>query len=138
MARQLDFFRGEIPVQQVSSANDAARTLIYRDLPLNTQLTYTSSSDSDIEELTSIFEEISETLEYGRRLAYLQQHDRKKIGVELRALQADADRHFLRELPTIAPVLKTLAADPGLDGETRHAAQTLLDASALPGHPSLP
>jgi hypothetical protein len=97
LARQLDFFRGEIQVQQVSTEKDKARTLIYHDFPLNTQLTYSGSSDSDIEELTSIFEEVSETLEYGRRLAYLQQHDRKKIASELRALQADADRHVLRE-----------------------------------------
>src|SRR6266480_2088033 len=129
LAHELDFFRGEIQVQQVSTAKDKARTLIYHDLGFTTRLTYSGSSDSDIEELTSIFEEVSETLEYGRRLAHLQQHDRKKIASELRALQADADRHVLRELQTIAPVLRNLAADAGLDGETRHAAQSLADAS---------
>src|SRR5262249_560853 len=72
----LDFFRGEIPVRQVTSANDTARTLMYHDLGFSTQLTYSSSADSDIEELTSIFEEVSETVEYGRRLAYLEQHDK--------------------------------------------------------------
>jgi hypothetical protein len=102
---------------------------MYHDLGFNTQLTYSSSPNSDIEELTSIFEEVSETLEYGRRLAYLQQHDRKKIASELKALQADADRHVLRELQTIAPVLRSLAADADLDGETRHTAQSLADAS---------
>ena len=129
LVRELDFFRSEIQVQQVATAKDNARTLMYRDLPLSTQLTYSGSSDSDIEELTSIFEEVSETLEYGRRLAYLQQHDRKKIASELRALQADADRHVLRELQTIAPVLRSLAADAGLDAETRRMAQSLADAS---------
>ena len=129
MARELDFFRGEIEVQPVSAATDKALTLMYHDLGFNTQLTYSSSPNSDIEELTSIFEEVSETLEYGRRLAYLQQHDRKKIASELRALQADADRHVLRELQIIAPVLRNLAADAGLEGETRHTAQSLADAS---------
>ena len=129
VARELDFFRGEIPVQQVSTAKDKARTLMYRDLPLSTQLTYSGSPNSDIEELTSIFEEVSETLEYGRRLAYLQQHDRKAISSELKALQADSARHVLRELQTIVPVLRSLAADAGLDAETRHTAQSLADAS---------
>lgn len=129
LAHELDFFRSEIKVQQVSTAKDKARTLMYRDLPLSTQLTYSSSSDSDIEELTSIFEEVSETLEYGRRLAYLQQHDRKKIASELRSLQKDASRHVLRELQTIGPVLRSLAADAGLDSESRHTAQSLADAS---------
>jgi hypothetical protein len=129
VVRELDFFRSEIQVQQVSTATDKARTLVYRDLPLSTQLTYSGSSNSDIEELTSIFEEVSETLEYGRRLAYLQQHDRQKVASELKALQADADRHVLRELGTIAQVLRSLATDPGLDAETRRAAQSLADAS---------
>ena len=130
LVRTLDYFRGEIQVEQASTAKDKARTLIYRDLPLSTRLTYSASSDSDVEELTSIFEEVSETLEYGRRLAYFQKHDRKRIAPELSALQADADRHFLRELPTIAPVLKDLAADSDLEAETRRSAQALLDASA--------
>src|SRR5437879_7663862 len=129
LARRLDFFRGEMQEQQLSAAKNWVHTLIYHDLQFSTQLTYSGSSDSDIEELTSIFEEVSETLEYGRRLAYLQQHDRKKIASELRALQADADRHVLRELQTIAPVLRSLAADAGLDAETRRMAQLLADAS---------
>src|SRR5215475_10932842 len=125
----LDFFRGEIPVQQASTANDTARTLVYHDLGFSTQLTYTNSSDSDVEELTSIFEEVSETVEYGRRLAYLEQHDKNRIAAELRALKADADRHFVRELQAIAPVLKSLAADTGLDADSRSTAQALADAS---------
>src|SRR5947207_3640317 len=129
VARELDFFRGEIEVQPVSAATDEALTLMYHDLGFNTQLTYSSSPNSDIEELTSIFEEVSETLEYGRRLAYLQQHDRKKIASELRALQADADRHVLRELQIIAPVLRGLSADSGLDADSRRMAQSLADGA---------
>ena len=125
----LDFFRGEIPVQQVSTANDTARTLMYHDLGFSTQLTYSRSSDSNVEELTSIFEEVSETVEYGRRLAYLEQHDKSKIAAELRDLKTAAARHFVRELQAIAPVLRTAAADAGLDPETRRTAQSLADAS---------
>lgn len=129
VVRELDFLRGEIPVQQVSTANDTARTLMYHDLGFSTQLTYSSSSNSNIEELTSIFEEVSETVEYGRRLAYLEQHDKNRIAAELRALKADAERHFVRELQAIAPVLRSLAADAGLDAESRRTAQSLADAS---------
>ena len=129
VARELDFFRGEIEVQPVSAATDKALTLMYHDLGFNTQLTYSSSPNSDIEELTSIFEEVSETLEYGRRLAYLQQHERKKIAAELKALQANADQHVLRELQIIAPVLRGLAGDSGLDADSRRTAEALADAS---------
>lgn len=129
----LDFFRGEIPVQQVSSANDTARTLMYHDLGFSTQITYSRSSDSEIEELTSIFEEVSETVEYGRRLAYLEQHDKSKIAAQLKALKTDADRHFVRELQAIAAVLRGLAADTSLDADSRRIAQALADRSSVPG-----
>lgn len=125
LVRELDFFRGEIEVQQVSNEKDPAHTVMYHDSGMSTQLAYSGSSDSDLEELTSILEEVSETLEYGRRLAYLQQHDKKKIAAEVKTLQADADRHFLRELQAIAPILRSLAADTGLDDETRRTALAL-------------
>ena len=129
----LDFFRGEVPVQPVSTVNDTARTLTYHDLSFSTQLAYSNSSNSDIEELTSIFEEVSETVEYGRRLAYLEQHDKSRIPAQLKALKTDADRHFVRELQAIASVLKGLMADTGLDAESRRTAQALLDRSSVSG-----
>lgn len=129
----LDFFRGEVPVQPVSTVNDTARTLTYHDLSFSTQLAYSNSSNSDIEELTSIFEEVSETVEYGRRLAYLEQHDKSRIPAQLKALKTDADRHFVRELQAIASVLKGLVADTGLDAESRRTAQALLDRSSVSG-----
>lgn len=129
LVRQLDFFRAEMQESQLSAANSSVRTLVYHDWQFSNQLTYSRSSNSDIEELTSMFEEISETLEFGRRLAYLHQHDRNAIASELSRLQANADRHVLRELQTIASVLRSLASDAGLDSVTRHAAQALLDPS---------
>jgi hypothetical protein len=129
LVRELDFFRGETPKQHVLDEKSTVHTLIYHDLDFDTHLTYGASPNSDAEELTSIFEEISETLEYGRRLAYFQQHDSKAIASELRRLQANADRHVLRELQIIMPVLKSLAADTRLDDETRQAAQAVLESS---------
>lgn len=129
LARELDFFRGEMEESQVSPAHTRVRILAYHDSQFSNQLTFNASSNSNVEELTSIFEEISDTLEYGRRLASLHQHDKKAIASELTQLQANADRHVLRELQAIAPVLQSIAADTALDGATRRAAQTLLDPS---------
>src|SRR5438067_9345288 len=69
VTRQLDFFR-EVTGDPVGSPqNGSIRTLEYHDLQLHNQITFSSSSDSAIEELVSVFEEISQTLEFGRRLA---------------------------------------------------------------------
>jgi hypothetical protein len=82
--------------------------------------------DPDIQELTSVFEEISSTLEFGRRLAYLHQHDKQGLEGELVAMQKDADRHWLRELQAVSPVLRSIATDPGVADQARAQADKLV------------
>ena len=70
MARNLDFFRETISVSTGSPETSVVRTLAYHDPAFNAQITYTSSPDPNLQELTSILEETCETLEFGRRLNY--------------------------------------------------------------------
>jgi hypothetical protein len=127
VTRQLDFFR-ERAGESLSSAQDnSVRTLTYHDSQFHNQVTYSSSPDSAIEELTSVFEDISETLEFGRRLAYFHEHDRSALDGELDRLQTRADRRTLRELAVIAPVLRSIALDSRIESVPRHKAEALLN-----------
>ena len=81
---------------------------------MNNQFTYSSSSDPDIEELTSVFEELSQTFEYGHKLNDLALHNRRGIPSQLQSMQEKADRHALRDLPALLPILRELASDAGL------------------------
>lgn len=132
VTRQLDFFREQEGEPLTSAQNSSVRTLAYHDSQLHTQVTYGSSPDSEIEELTSVFEGISETLEFGRRLAYLHEHNRNALDGELDRLQTSVDRRILRELPVIAPVLRSIASDNGLESASRDKAEALLNR--LPRH----
>jgi hypothetical protein len=134
VTRQLDFFR-ERSGEPLSSAQDnRVRTLAYHDSQFHNQVTYSSSPDSAIEELTSVFEEISETLEFGRRLAYFHEHDRGTLDGELDRLQTRADRRSLRELAVIAPILRSITLDNRVESAPRHKAEALLNGLPLPLH----
>jgi hypothetical protein len=127
VARNLDFFRGNLPVRVSSPQVDPVRSLTYRDLTSDNLITYSGSSDSDIQELTSIFEDISNTLEYGRTLTYFQQRQKGSLDAELTVMQRETERHHLRELQAIAPVLRGIAADENVSEEARTHARALLN-----------
>ena len=132
VARQLDYF-GDKAQQVVSSPQaGSVRTLAYHDSTIRHQITYSSSSDSEIDELTSVFEEISVTLEFGRRISYFHQHDSGRLRGELERLQASTERRSAREFQAIAAVLRSIAADDRLETGLRQKAEALLASQTRP------
>ena len=127
VAQRLDFFSGDPAAPIPSPDRSSIRTLTYTDGYFNNRFTYSTPSNPDLDELTSVFEELSETFESGRRLAYNQEHDKNAIDAELQQLRARAERHRARELQALVPVLRRLAADQRLATATRNEAGTLLE-----------
>jgi len=126
LVQELEFFSQPVQQSTVSPETGSVRTLTYHDIQLNNQITYSTSSDPEMQEITSVFEEISETLEYGRRLNYFHGRDMKALAEELKSMQASADRHHLRELEVLTPVLNGIASDRNLDNEVRQQAEALV------------
>jgi len=132
LAQRLDYFAGEFGESQSTPNQNKVHTLAYRYESVNNQFTYSSSSDPDIEELTSVFEELSQTFEFGRRLNDLALHNRRGIQSQLQSMQEKADRHALRDLPALLPILRELASDAGLDPAVRKQASTLIAMASRP------
>ena len=130
VTRQLDFFRERADEAVSSAQNTSVRTLAYHDSQFNNQITFSFSSDTEIEELASIFEEISETLEFGRRLAYFHKNDNSGLDAELDHVQSNADRRTLREFSAIAPTLQRIVSDNHLAMAPRHKAEAILNRQA--------
>lgn len=126
IARELNLFSGDFQVSLGSPQTMAVRTLAYHDITLNNHITYSDSTDSQIQELTSVFEEISATFEFARRLGYLHQHDKERLEPELTRMQASAERHMLRELQAVTPALKSIALDKTLSDSVRKQAEAIL------------
>jgi hypothetical protein len=126
IVRQLNFLSGDFPTYSGTPEKIPVRTLAYHDITYDNRVTYSESSDSEIQELTSVFEEISATFEFARRLSYLHQHDKERIEPELIRMQTTAERHMLRELQAATPALKVIALDKTLTESVRKRAEAIL------------
>jgi hypothetical protein len=126
LAQRLNFLRDTIPVSTGSPDKSTVRTLAYHDLQFKNELTYSSSSDPNVQELTSVLEEISETLELGRRLLYFYDHDKAKLDSELKRIETGGERHRFRELQALAAILNSIVSDRQLDRAVRDRADELL------------
>ena len=132
IARELNLFNGDFALSLGSPETTPVRTLAYHDITFNNHITYSDSTDSQIQELTSVFIEISATFEFARRLGYLHQHDKERLEPELTRMQASAERHMLRELQAVTPALKSIALDTSLSESVRKQAEAILVLARKP------
>lgn len=132
VVRELNLLNGDFPISLGSPQTTPVRTLLYHDITYNNQITYSDSTDSQIQELTSVFEEISATFEFARRLGYLHQHDKEGLEPELTRMHASAERHMLRELQAVTPALKSIALDNSLSESVREQAEAILVLARKP------
>ncbi len=75
---------------------------------------------------------VAMTLEAGRRLQLLLQHDKLGLNAEMDTLSEEQASGRAQALENIAPVLKAIAADPDVLNHTRARAEALLSRGAQP------
>ncbi len=138
VAQKLDYFAGSYGELQSSPESQNVYTVTYRYGSVNNQYTYSTSSDADLEELTSVFEELSQTFEFGRKLSENELHNHRVIGAQLDAMRSKADRHALRDLPALVPILRNLAADTSIDANARRQANSLIKMAQSNGSMTFP
>ena len=136
LAQQSNYFRGEFDYRKGHVANTGAKTLTYAGGPENSpgkptatvrgQATYNYSENPSIQQLTTIFENISNTVELGRRLRRLQRFDKLGLDAELKSAEDQSREHRLLEMQLIFPTLQNLADDANLLHLVRQRAQQLL------------
>ena len=140
LAQELNYFGDSYGESRSSPGRDNVYTAAYRYSSVDNQFTYSSSSkamdDADLQELTSVFEELSQTFEYGRKLTELHAHRPRDIGPELDFMATKAERRALRDLPALAPILRSLADDSSLGPDVRKQAASLLTQAQTSGPPS--
>ena len=127
ISQNLEYFGQEIKTSVDSPANSSVRTLSYRYSRLNNEITYSTTSNEEIEEITSIFEGVSETLESGRRLNYFHEHNPEELDTELTNIASKDDHHRLRDLQALSATLYGIVSDKRLALPTRHKAELLLN-----------
>ena len=141
LAKKLDYFQGNFEAKQKNIAKTGQKTLGYHGHPasggqtIDHSSTYNFSPNSDVEELTRVFQAVAMTLDYGRKLAFKLRYDKLGLDAELKDLQDMQASHYIEELQAIGPILQKIADDPNMMHINRVTAKQMLKAMGTTGAP---
>jgi hypothetical protein len=143
LTKQADFFKKDFDYKKTRIANTGNKTLTYTEGPqpdfgaytngVRYQTTYVWSQNPAIQELTAIFNNISNTMEAGRRLEFDQKYDKLGLDAELKQMENLQKAGQLAEVQAIAPTLRAIAADSTVMHIARASAQKLLAVAQAGG-----
>jgi hypothetical protein len=138
LAERTHYFTGKIDSGRKNLANTGAKTLRYKDGQRISEATFNYSPVPAVQQLTSIFQNLSTTLEFGRRLAFFHKYQKLALEEDLRRMEELERSNSLGDLEAIAPVLEKIANDPTVINVTRARALRLLGTprSSNPGSPA--
>jgi len=125
-AKEANFFDGDFTFKKHVVASTGKKTLTYSDPARHFSTSYDYSDNKAIQEITNILAGISNTIEHGRKLAFLRRFDKLGLEDELKAMENAAEGHNLAELQIIAPTLDSIASDRTVLNIARQRAQKLL------------
>jgi len=125
-ARQAQYFAGKLDSGNHKLAFTGTKTLSYHDGQRNFTASYDYSTLPPVRELTSQFQAMAGTLEYGRRLDYEHHYQKLALDEELKRLQAQAKNNELVEIQSLAPALQSIADDASVINVVRMRARDLL------------
>jgi hypothetical protein len=135
-AKQARYFAGKIDSGNGKVAFTGTKVLSYQDGQLSHTAQYNYSNLEPVRELTTLFQSMAGTLEYGRRLAYYHRYQKLALDEELKNMEAQARNNELSEIQSVAPVLQEIVEDTSVINVVRARAKELvqLGSSAAPGH----
>ena len=126
LAQRANYFEGQIDLRKKKLAFTGTKTLTYKDAQKSTRASYNYSLVPAVQELTTFFQSLSTTLEFGRRLDFYLHYQKLALDEELKQMEEMASRGGLEEISSVAPVLQKVADDPAVIKVVRARAQRLL------------
>jgi len=125
-AQEAGYFQGDFTFKKHAVASTGKKTLTYVDASRHFNTTYDYSEHKAIQEITSIFMGLSNTIEHGRKLQFLRRFDKLGLEAELKVMEDAAESHSLVEIQLIAPTLESIAEDHAILNIARQRAHRLL------------
>jgi len=127
LAAKAGYFQRNLNSRQKNLAFTGEKKLSYKGAHVMGEATYNVSSDPAAQELTSLFQNLSATLEFGHRLDYDRRYQKLALDEELKRMQEMAQSNELAELQAIQPILEQIVADQSVVKVARARAQKLLE-----------
>ena len=127
LASQAHYFAGKVDSGNKKLAFTGAKKLAYSDGQKNTSAEYNYSSQPAVQQLTTIFQSVGATLEYGRRLTYFHHYQKLALDDELKRMEDQARRGEITELQAVKPVLQQIYDDSSVMKVVRARALRIMD-----------
>lgn len=126
LAAKAHYFEGKVDSGKKNLASTGAKVLSYRDAQRHTEAAYNYSPIPAVQELTGLFQNISTTLEFGRRLEYYHRYQKLALEEELKRMEEMVREKSLDEVQATAPILQQIVSDQSVMNVSRARAQRLL------------
>ena len=101
--------------------------MTYKDSGRSTTATYNYSPMGAVQEITQLFQSLSLTLEFGRRLQYFHRYQKLALDEELNRMEEAANGHGLEEVSAVVPILQAIASDTTVINPVRARAQRMME-----------
>lgn len=131
LAAKAKYFEGKVDSGKRNIASTGEKVLSYKDEQRNTRAAYNYSPNPAVQELTTLFQNLSSTLEFGRRLDYYFHYQKLALDEELKRMEQMLKERNLEEVQAIAPILQKIVADSSVINVTRGRAQRLLNGTGV-------
>lgn len=129
LAAKAKYFEGKVDSGRSNLASTGAKVLTYTGGDRHTRAEYNYSPVPAVQEITALFQGMSTTLEFGRRLDFYYHHQKLALEAELKRMEEMAKDKNLDEIQAVAPILQLIVADQSVLNVSRARAQRLLLAA---------
>jgi hypothetical protein len=127
LATRAKYFQGEIDSRKHGLASTGVKTLTYKDAERSASATYNYSPMVAVQQITQLFQNLSLTLEYGRRLQYFHRYQKLALDEELKRMEEMANQNSLQELGAVVPILQRIATDSSVINPVRARALRMVE-----------
>jgi hypothetical protein len=124
LAAKAGFFQKDLDAHHKGIAFTGKKVLTYKDARRSGECTYNYSTNLAVQELTSLMQSLSATLEFGHRLQYDRHYQKLALEQEFKRMEQMARSDQLVEITAIRPILDQINV-------TRARAQRLLERAGV-------
>jgi hypothetical protein len=132
LAAQAHYFSGKVDSGNKKIAFTGAKKLVYKDDKRNSSADYNYSQQPAVQQLTTLFQSVAATMEFGRRLTYFHRYQKLALDDELKRMEDQAKSGELAELQAVSPVLRGIYEDPSVMNVVRARALRILEMKSVP------
>jgi hypothetical protein len=125
-AKQANYFSGKLDSGSHKLAFTGDKALSYQDGNRSLTAHYNFSTIEPVRQLTTLFQKMASTLDYGRQLTYDHRYQKLALDEVFKQMEAQAKNGELSEIQSLTPILEEIVADSSVINVVRARAKELI------------